>query len=340
MTMTMWGRKPYGVEKKRETPVLEAYPELEQGVFMNLKGWPDYTPKIYTDTDGKLIENPADVIEAILCEYGKSVSRTLQVVTSGYGSFTTARTELNSRISGDEFRIRARFAGGTSRGKVRENINKICDQTGLSFLDTGVQNKFRLVAWKAVPSGDNYEYRPAAQGGLVKFGWKEHIVPDSFHAGFTPTSDLYNEVYVNWLYDYQKGGFTKLTYVDANESSPDSSAYEAKCAASQAKYVFVRRLTIDADFIFREQEAEWLRNFTIDARGDEHVKVDFTTYINAIDLLPGQIFEIDSSVDAHVKYPGKASDGSWAGKSIRCESMTAMVDPKDLIHVHIVGIAV
>lgn len=335
--MGLWSRKSIsGYAAREESAPLEAYPELDQGVYMNLKGAKDDGSGTFTGVADALITNPADMIHWLLITYGEGVVAG-DIVTSGFGAFSTARTELNDRITSDDFMIRCRLAQPI---RAKESCAKIAEQSGMLFLDEIQDGKFRVVAWKASPSGDSYTYRAAADGGLVSFAWGEHIIPGTFKAEPTTENEIFNEVYVNYLYDYPRGQFQSQVYVDAATSYPNDDTREAVCADSQSRFGVIKRLTVDADFVYREAEAEWLRNFAVDTRAIPRLRVSFETWVNACDLFPGQVFGIDSGLDSHVPYPVKGSDGSWASKLFRCEAPVRSHEAKGAVRYRVTGLSV
>jgi hypothetical protein len=309
---------------------------FNQGVFANCKGHPDDGGGTYTGTGGLLVGNPADIIHHLLCIYGGATSG--QIVTSGFGSFITARTELNARVTGD-FNIRFRW---TQRCDLKAVIEKICNQCGLTYIEPCIDDKHRLVAWKATPSGDDYEFRATADGGLVSFGWgwSYGIIRGSFSCEPTNRDDIANEVYVNYFHDFTTESLTKLVYIDGTTSYPNDDTREAICLASQSDYGVVNRLTVDADMHYLETTATWLRDWVVDTKANERINLTFEASMLAYDLLPRHVFGTLASIDSHIKYPLKGGNRSWASKKFWCTDVNRMRDPKSAMRISVKGISI
>lgn len=335
--MPKWWKMPGW--KLQDHKLVKVEPETEgqlnQSVFVNCKGHADDGSGTYTGTAGLVVGNPADIIHHLLSTYGGVASA--QIVTSGFGSFVTARTELNSRVTGD-FNIRYRW---TQQSNLQAAIKRICEQCGLLYIEPSIDANHRLVAWKAAPSGDDYIYRAVADGGAVTFGWGWNygVIPGTLNSEPTNRDDIINEVYINYRYDHAPGQFTKLTYVDAAYSAPNDDAREAVCAASQADYGVVKRLTVDADIHYLDTTAEWLRNWIVDTRATEKIIMSFDTCLWPYDLLPHHIIGTASTIDTHMKYPLKGSDGSWGSKQFRADEVTRMSDTRSAIRIRVKGIS-
>lgn len=314
--MSIWEMRgtKHAIQRAQEN--LEPMPELRQGVFMKLKGEPDDESGTYTGVADALIANPADMIHHLLRKYGKNVSAS-NICTSGFGSFTLARTELDARVTGD-FDIRVRQG---KRETVAQVIDRICDQCGLSLIEP-LDGVFRLLAWKAAPSGDGYIYRPAADGGAVQLSWNTHLLPESLQVGFTERSKIVNEVYLHWLYNEATKSFDRLCYVDPNESSPTSASYQTKCSDSQTNYGVEKRMEINVDVHYLETTVEWLRNWIVDMLSTQHVELSFGAKPSVSDLFCKQVFQMSTDINTFIPWPIKAAGGSWSGKSLWTEGIT------------------
>jgi hypothetical protein len=316
---------------------IESPTEFHQGVFVNCLGHRDIFAGVHTGVSYGLIGNPADIISHLLCAYGGADWGT-QIVNSGFGSFLTARNELDSRVI-DGFKIRFRWA---QHGDLKAVIQKICDQCGLLYIEPCVDDKHRLVACTGFPSGDNYIYRATADGGPVTFEWGLNygIIPRTLSCEPTNRDDIVNQVIVNYSYDFPTGGFTRAAHVDELGSEPQDAGRQEICKQSQSDYGMIRRLAIDADMHYLETTATWLRNWIVDTRSSERIIVNFETALWAYDLLPHHVFSIGTSVDSHMKYPLKGSDGSWGAKLFWCDEANGTRDPRSAVKIQVKGISV
>ena len=109
---------------------------------------------------------------------------------------------------------------------------------------------------------------------------------------------------------------------DTTLGNDTSAAYargtrEQTAATWRDAYQFSGEEVLQADMIRDEATAVRLRNRRFDALLRPPLVVTFQTY-RACDLQRMQTFELSGDIDAHRPFPRYGSDGSWAGKVLKC----------------------
>jgi hypothetical protein len=191
---------------------------------------------------------------------------------------------------------------------------------------TDIMDSCFIDIWKSTRTG-KYMARmkgtdPTANGRVLR---TRNIAADGLTAMYTPRSDVYNAIYVDFNYSHALGQYLDACYADnttiesyAYDRQPDNTI-EAQAEASQDLYGR-RELRVRAPHI-KDIASAW---DTVVRRMDllsvQRVKIVVSIADNwAYDIEPCEVFTTDSSLDDIMRYPGFVTAGtedepSWDGR--------------------------
>lgn len=131
------------------------------------------------------------------------------------------------------------------------------------------------------------------------------------------------------------GPLVGMPQVDTTSATPGflrwSATYsrsdrETRAAALRTEHGVTGSLSIVADWVRDENTAVSLRNRTWDHVAEPPQEISFSTAYMP-DLRRLQTFAVHSEMDARVAFPRYGSDGSWAGKVLRCLGKASHTGP-------------
>ena len=264
-----------------------------------------------TGTANKLIEEPADVANAILMHYGGFGPFQSRAAGIEFGGFGSTRLVLATPTPHRGTFI---FDEPATMGKV---LDRIANQS-LSFIreqidDNGVP-VWRIFTEVADVDTEYPEllYRTTGFG----FHWDD-FARDTFRASLTAIEDLSSNVRVRFGFHLPSNEWSDEKYCNdhANNFATNGAAYQAAMLSVRNYYHVDNPIVIEAPDIWDPDSAERLCKWACDRLRRRRVLVEFDTFINALDLEPGHVITIDDEIGQRVVWPGDVA-GNWSAKRL------------------------
>lgn len=274
-------------------------------VFVTGRGLIDRNGEL-TGTSNTIVEKPADVANTIIRHYlGSDVfsSRAGGIVFGGFGS---SRLILGS--------YRGSYVFDTA-GTVRDALDKIANQS-LSFIRQQIDDNGNLV-WRmftevADPDSEYPEllYRTNGYG----FRWDD-LIADSFRASQSPLQELSSNIRVRYGFHRPSKRWSNEKYCtdDSNNFTTSGAAYQAALLDVRNGYGIENPIVLDAPDIWDPDSAEVLCKWACDRLRRRRIQVEFETFANGLDLVPGHVITFADEIGDRVKWPGESS-GEWSTK--------------------------
>lgn len=272
--------------------------EDPSGVWLTGRGAIDGSGEI-TGTADRLIENPADVSNAIIRHYLGSSVFSDRAIASELGSFTTARTLLGATTYRGTYVVDEQLTIREVLGRIAAQARGFCAE---QLNDSGFLS-WRFFVEDADPATNDTArlYRTDGFG----FHWDD-LVKDSLQVSFTPIEDLSSNVRVRYGLHRPSGKWSNEAYCrpDATNFATNGTAYKAAMDDVARNYGVSNALTVDAPDIWDPTVAETLCKWACDRVRRRRVQVEFQTYANGLDLVPGHVIKMDDEIGQRIVWPG------------------------------------
>jgi hypothetical protein len=278
-------------------------------IYVTGKGAVDDANGTITGTAYNIIENPADMALALIRHYGGNREFSNAAAGTSFGSFATARTQLNSQ----GYRLTLVVDEAETLGQVLRRIaaqSHSLIQEQVTDLGETIWRMFVDVKPADVPTGRLY--RP--DGTDPFFFTADEMAEGTFKAELTRYEDISNQVSVQFGLHRPTRTYSDEKYVSPTASNFASGAdiYKDALAEAQRQYGSTRRITITAPDVWDPLVAERLCKWHVDQVRRKRVAVEFETFANAMDLRPGHVIGIReqlvaSDPDLGIPYPGDSA---------------------------------
>lgn len=243
----------------------------------------------YTGTGSEDIVFPPDIARYLLVEMGfDSVTSYITTGAATFGSFDTARTDINALVTGD-WEVIARY---TQTDTIGNALRGLTYQAPITFWRSQLDNNMKAQVYKTTPASQ--DYFQDLDAATYKWKYTEDMIEDSVIVGFTPKSEIVNEVHVRFGLYAPTGEYTKDAWVGPTGSDDGSGAADEGAAGgreeqatdSQTQFNIKNTLTIYAEQIYRPEMAVVLRNTLFDRFQRPRILVQFDTWgrATAMDL--------------------------------------------------------
>lgn len=251
----------------------------KSNVFCHIDG------RTYEDTwngrkmAGYLIENPVDVIEAILRQVlGLGSSQINEA------AFDTAHSNRSAWKAAKQV---------LEQEDTIKEIEKLCCQAHLIYY-TDYLNREKVVALQGGTSQKSFTNTDIKINQSSK--------KSSLKITKTPLDKVFNEYFIHYKKNYATGEFEGLKFIKSPNASTYNSSYTnlssdaytywTKCHNSYTYYQTINRLDLEADWIRDGSTAEALLKALVDWLAERKRIIQFTTWLNAVDVELGDIVDL------------------------------------------------
>ena len=303
---------------------------IGETVYVTGKGAQDDADGSITGAANRIIENPADLMSAIIRHYLGAAVFSRRATGSTFGSFTTARTLLGATT----YRMAIVVNTQETTQSVADRIGRQSMASILEQIDANGVPIWRMCVDVADPATNDPQrmYRTDGFG----FRW-DHIAKASFRANLTPIEDLSSNIRLRFGLHLPTGTWSDEKYCtpDVTNFAADASTYRAAMLTTRTAFGVENPLVFDAPDIWDPTVAETLCKYLINKRRLRRVIVEFETYVNAMDLQPCHVIKMADEIGDKVKWPGLSTTSAWSSHQFNVEHVTRRRDPGQMARVFV-----
>lgn len=270
----------------------------------------DQSPAKYTATASSIIENPADIAGALLDHY--LADFTNRATGSAFGSFTTARTLLNTLAGGGSniFRLSVLIPDIWTFSRVRAVLQEQARALIIKH-PAGAGYQWRMFIDGPQPHVDDASRLYRGDGFLYS---KLDVLEDGFSVRGSDLSDIYSRFTLRYGMHEPTGDFAATMHVSPTSSGllSSGSTYSAALADTEARYGIQRELTVEAPWIWDPVVADAILKWHVNLRRVRREIVSFIAGPAALDLFEGHVIRLADDISEFVGYPGREGSSSWS----------------------------
>lgn len=303
--------------------------EIPSVVYVTGKGAVDEAGTI-TGTVGRIIENPADIAQALIRHYLGAAVFAARATGSTFGSFSTARTLLGATT----YRLTVVFDQARTMQQALQTIAMQSKSLILEQLGTSGAKQWRMFVDTPDPATDDPNRMYDGDGHFFRF---DEMIQGSLSVFTTPWEDLSSNIVLRYGFHLPTRTWSgeKFCTPEASNFDSDGPAYIAAMATAKNEYNAENPRIFEAPDIWDPAVAEDLCKWYCDQARLRRVVVEFETFIGGSSIQPGHVITFDDELQERVVFPGEGLFGAWSVHQFNVIQVTVRKDVGQLARVFV-----
>jgi len=136
--------------------------------------------------------------------------------------------------------------------------------------------------------------------------------------------------------------FTGEKYVNATATNitdgTQATNYKTACLNARTRFLTQAKLTFEAPHVWSPAVADRLLRWYCDQRRTRRVVIEFDTFANGLDMMPGHVLKMSDDIGNAVLYPGLVSGANWSTHQFNVVRVEYRRDVDRATRVHVVAV--